>query len=238
MASKKLLLGVSLCSLLASCTTAKDYSNYPAGVTNPYASIRHVSYARPVDKTLQNDRIQAQDLLEIKVYKVAELSQSMRVDDGGNISLPLIGSIYAKGLTARELEKKIENTLSQRYMNDPHVTVVVKEAVKRRVTIEGYAVSPGVYPVAGGGTLLQAIATAGGLSEFADIHKIFLFRKSANGEVSRYHVNLTAIRDGQAEDPALQNDDRIVIHRAEGYYKTKRAIELFGGFVPPIGGSR
>jgi polysaccharide export outer membrane protein len=234
MISRPLLVGISTCLFISSCSGAKDYSNYPAGTKEAFSSIKQVSYTEKTNTVPHNDQIQAQDLIDIQVYKVPDLSKVMRVNDDGSIALPLIGTVKVLGLTTRQLEKLLEQRFSQRYLQNPQVTVVIKEATKRRVTIEGHASKPGVYPVKGGGTLLQAIATAGGLSEFANINKIFLFRKSPSGEVNRYHVNLKAIRDGAAKDPVLHNDDRIVIHRADAYYQTKRGLGLFGGFLTPF----
>lgn len=235
MVSRDIVLGISTCVFIGGCTGAKDYKNYPAGTTDSFSSSKQVSLAQVPSSVPHNDHIQAQDLLDIQVYKVPDLSKiGVRVSDSGHVSLPLIGSVRAKGLTSEQLENSIEQRLASRYLKNPQVTVLVKEATQRRVTIEGFVIKPGVYPVKGGGTLLQAIATSGGLSEFANINKIFLFRKAPSGAVSRYHVNLKAIRNGAAKDPILHNDDRIVIHRADAYYKTKRGIELFGGVLTPF----
>jgi len=235
MVSRHLILGISTCVFMSACTGAKDYKNLPAGTKDSFSAGKQISSAQIPSSVPHNDQIQAQDLLDIQVYKVPDLSKiGVRVSDKGYISLPLIGRVRAKGLTSEQLENSIEQRLAQRYLQNPQVTVLVKESTQRRVTIEGFAKKPGVYPVKGGGTLLQAIATAGGLSEFAEIDKIFLFRKSPSGAISRYLVNLEAIRNGEARDPILHNDDRIVIHRHDLYYKTKRGIELFGGIVTPF----
>lgn len=235
MVSRHLILGISTCVFMTACTGAKDYKNLPAGTKDAFSTGKQIAGAQIPSSVPHNDQIQAQDLLDIQVYKVPDLSKiGVRVSDSGNISLPLIGRVRAKGLTSEQLENSIEQRLKQRYLQNPQVTVLVKEATQKRVTIEGFATKPGVYPVKGGNTLLQAIATAGGLSEFANINKIFLFRKAPSGAISRYHVNLKAIRNGEARDPILHNDDRIVIHRSDVYYKTKRGVELFGGVLTPF----
>jgi polysaccharide export outer membrane protein len=159
-------------------------------------------------------RIGVSDLLEVNVFQADELSRSVRVDARGNISLPLIGTIPVRGITSSDAEKRIAGLLRRDLLQNPQVTVFIKEFTAQRVTIEGEVAKPGVYPIKGQVTVLQAIAMAEGLAEFADLSSVVLFRKQ--GGVARpYSINLEAIRSGLESDPFVVNDDRIVIRRLE-----------------------
>ena len=155
-----------------------------------------------------------QDLLEITVFKVPDLTREIRVNDRGEVTFPLIGSVRARGLTPAQLEQAIAAKLKATYMNDPQVTVVVKESVQNRVTVEGAVKQPGVFPVTGSMTVLQAIAMAGGLDPKADTHRAVLLRRNARGQMSQQPIDLAAIRDGRMQDLVLLQDDRIVVQEA------------------------
>lgn len=158
--------------------------------------------------------IGASDLLEIKVFQADELSRSVRVDARGNISLPLLGSIRVAGLTPAMVERRLADLLRKDLLQNPQVTVFVKEFTAQRVTLEGEVKKPGVYPIQGQVTVLQAIAMAEGLAEYASLENVVLFRKQ--GSVARpFSINLTSIRNGSQADPFVRNDDRIVVPRLE-----------------------
>ena len=91
----------------------------------------------PVGIKAGSDLIAKQDLLEITVFKVPDLSREIRVGNNGSITFPLIGGVHAHGLTPAQLERQIEQRLGKDFMNNPQVTVVVKESTKNRVTVEG-----------------------------------------------------------------------------------------------------
>lgn len=154
------------------------------------------------------------DLLDIKVFQAEELTLATRVDARGFISMPLLGSVLAKGLSPQQLERRLEGMLRKDLLQNPKVTVFVVEYTAQRVTVEGEVKSPGVFPVKGDVTVLQAIAMAGGLSEFGVADSVVLFRNDASG-VRGYSVDLAAIRSGRQGDPLVKNDDRIVVSRLE-----------------------
>lgn len=107
------------------------------------------------------------DTIQVDVFNVPELSREMQVDASGRISMPLVGTIDARGKTAGELAGAVEAALRGRYVRDPDVTVNIKSSVSQVVTIDGQVIEPGLYPVTNQMTLLRAIASAKGLSEFA-----------------------------------------------------------------------
>ena len=92
-------------------------------------------------------RIGPQDLMEVAVFGQPELARTVRVNSRGQISLPLIGQIDAVGLSSQQLERLIADRLSEKYLQDPQVTVFMKEFTTVRFTVEGAVNKPGVYPL-------------------------------------------------------------------------------------------
>src|SRR5690606_32406111 len=110
-------------------------------------------------------RIGAQDLLEVSVFGVKDLKQEVRVNSNGQISLPLIGGVMAGGKTIPELEQHIATKLQDGYLQNPQVSVFVKEFTSQQVTVSGTVKKPGIYPLTGKTSLLQALAMAEGLTD-------------------------------------------------------------------------
>ena len=178
----------------------------------------------------QDYRIGASDLLDIKVFQADELSREVRVDTRGFITLPLLGSIQVAGLTQAQTEQKLADLMRQSMLQNPQVTVFIKEYTSQRVTIEGEVKKPGVYPIKGQATLLQSIAMAGGLENLADAQKIVLFRQQG-AQNKAFLIDLKAIRAGQAKDPVMRNDDRIVVHRSDSRFWMREAATLLSPFT-------
>jgi polysaccharide export outer membrane protein len=150
------------------------------------------------------------DTIGIDVFNVPELSREVQVDAGGRISMPLIGTIDARGKTSVELADAIEGALRGRYVRDPEVTVNVKSSVSQVVTVDGQVSEPGLYPVTNQMTLGRAIASAKGVSEFAKLDDVVILR-TVNGQRMAGLYNLTAIRRGIYADPAVYPNDVILV---------------------------
>lgn len=223
------LILLSVCLALSAC--AAKTPNYPAPplftstVTayNPsVVPLAPISRPIPVapmvlpkgSQEAGSDLIGEQDLLDIAVFKVPDLTRSVRVDGQGYITYPLIGKLRAKGLRPAQLEQQLAGLLEKSYMHNPQVTVLVKESTQNRVTVEGAVRLPGVFPVVGSMTVLQALAKAGGLTEQADSRRAVLLRKDASGDVSQQPIDIAAIRQGRLQDFILLQDDRIVVQDA------------------------
>lgn len=112
----------------------------------------------------QDYKIGPEDLLEISVFEDEKLNKMVRVSSQGNISLPLIGILRVKGLTANELEREIRDLLSEKYFQNPHVSVFIREYRNQQISVIGAVEKPGVYEVKGQKTILDLLAMAGGLS--------------------------------------------------------------------------
>jgi len=194
----------------------------------------HASAEELLAQVVNEYRIGPSDLLEISVFQVPELSRTVRVNSSGSLSLPLIGQIQAGGLTSYQLETVIAKKLQQDYLQDPHVSVFIKEFVSQRVTVGGSVNRSGVFPISGRTTLLQAIAMAGGLGKFAIESDIRIFRTLQDGSNQVLVYDLKPIRKGEAQDPSVLTSDVIVVANSEtrermrGVAEFLRDIAVFG----------
>jgi polysaccharide export outer membrane protein len=221
----KFLLPVLAALALTACaSSAPNYSKLPASAASP-VSLASLPSAPVSANRSSNDAIAAQDLLEIDVFKVPDLSKEVRVDDAGNISLALIGTVHAAGMSASELEQTIASTLEKDYMHNPQVNVFVKESTSNKITVSGSVNKPGVYQLAGDTTVTQAIAMAEGLNRLAIKDNITVFR---NGRP--FTVQLEAINKGLQADPIVMAGDKIQVHTSD----TKETMDNLRGFVAPF----
>ncbi|MGH9601367.1 MAG: polysaccharide biosynthesis/export family protein, partial [Terriglobales bacterium] len=110
-------------------------------------------------------RIGNGDLLEVTVYGVPELGRQARVNSGGTINLPLVGMVKVGGLTAEGAQRQIERQLTEGgFLNNPQVSLQIKEYITSGISIMGEVVKPGIYPLLGDRRLFDGIAAAGGLT--------------------------------------------------------------------------
>jgi len=199
------IAALALCAATASPVPAAE----PAAVPAPSP----VSAAGPAAAAAVSNHyvIGTQDILELSVFQVPELTRTVEVDANGEFILPLLGRIHAEGLTADQLGETLRQKLDGRYLKDPLITVVVKTAAKNRVTVDGAVIKPGVYPLAGPTSLQQAIALANGPdSRTANIHRVGVFRM-IDGQRKGQMYDLSKIRHGQAPDPEVRPDDIVVV---------------------------
>jgi polysaccharide export outer membrane protein len=155
-------------------------------------------------------RVGGLDVLDVEVYGAEDLTRSVRVSESGEISLPLIGRVHAGGLTASELENEIARRLKEHYMEDPQVSVFVKEYMSQRVTVEGAVRKPGIFSLTGRTSLLQIIALSEGLDDLANPAGIVIYRRL---EGKRYAAafDIREVRAGRMVDPEVLGDDIVVV---------------------------
>lgn len=176
-----------------------------------------------------------EDLLEIRVFGVDDLSRTVRVSSRGLISLPLLGEVKAAGLTSSELETRLAELFGKDYLQNPQVGVFIKEHTSRRVTVDGAVNKPGVYPLKGRTTLLQAIALAEGLSSkipASDLVRVF--RNQPSGDKLTLEFNLSDIHNGLKPDPIVQGDDIITVQKNTTLYVIKDVLDTLRGFFIPF----
>jgi polysaccharide export outer membrane protein len=191
-------------------------TNKPTSSPQPISAASPRVGPAPAGQVVADDyRIGPSDLLEIQVFGIDNLKREVRVNSRGAISLPLVGTVIVGGLTGEEAETLIAQKYEKDYLNDPQVSVFIKEYTSQRITLEGAVAKPGIYPIRGETSLMQAIAIGGGQGQLPDLHEVLVYRREG-GEKKIYTYDLDKIRAGEAEDPAIVNDDVIVIKRAPG----------------------
>lgn len=174
------------------------------------------------------------DKLTIDVFGIEELSEKeVQTDAGGRISFPLAGIVEAAGKTPGELEQILEERLRGRFVRDPQVTVNLKETVSQVITVDGEVKEPGLYPVIGKMTLMRAVATAKGASEFAKLDDVVVFR-TVGGQKMAALYNLKAIRRGYYEDPEVFANDVVVVGDSKARRIFKDALQLVPLLTTPI----
>lgn len=151
------------------------------------------------------------DRLTIDVFGIEELTErEVQVDAAGRISFPLAGVVQVSGQTPGEIEGLLAERLRQAYVRSPQVTVNLKEAVSQVVTVAGEVKKPGLYPVMGRMTLLQAIARAEGTGEFSDLQSVVVFRTIQGRRLAALY-NVDAIQRGAYADPEIYPNDVVMI---------------------------
>ena len=162
----------------------------------------------PVDEYV----IGPDDVLAVNVWKEPEISRTLPVRPDGNISLPLIGDLMASGHTPAQLQNEIRQQLVA-YLSNPEVAVLVQEAKSHKFNIVGEVEKPGSYVISGPMTILDAIAIAGGLRDFARQSKLYVLRFNADGSRTRIPFNYRQVIRGNAlqADVQLQPRDTIVV---------------------------
>lgn len=157
-------------------------------------------------------KIGREDVLDVSVWRDADLSRVIPVRPDGYISLPLAGEIQAEGHTPNELAEIIRQKLSP-YVQEPKVTVMLHEVNSTRVFVTGEVAHPGAFPLRGKVSVLQAIALAGGFNAFANGDGIVVIRQGKNGgQIPVRYSDLTQVNDKDgSHDFFLMPGDTVVV---------------------------
>ena len=176
-------------------------------------------------------RIGALDTLDITVFQEPELSlKETKVDAGGVVLMPLIGSVTAEGKTSTELADDVAVRLGQRYLQNPKVSVTVRSAVSQRVSVEGSVNEAGVFEIQGRTSLIEALAMAKGTSRTAALSQVVVFRNTKSGRIAAV-FDVNKIRKGNAPDPEILGNDIVVV----GFSNLKAGWRDFLGAAPVLG---
>ena len=205
---------LSLVVLLASASAQSTTPPPPASRTGPVGT----SGASPAAvisagaSTANDYRLAAGDKLRIEVYKDAQLSQSLQVRPDGKITLPLVGDVAAAGRTSVELRDAIGAALKD-YIEKPVVTVIVVETTPLLVYVTGEVTKPGALTlVAGQMSVLQALAMAGGFTDFANKKDIRILRKGAAGmQTLKFNYKDAIDGDSTREPLQLLPGDTVIV---------------------------
>jgi polysaccharide biosynthesis/export protein len=148
------------------------------------------------------------DKVVVNVFGMPDLTQTVQVDANGTIALPLVGEVTASGETPAQLASAIAERL-QRYVRAPQVTVNV-DTINQVITVDGQVNKPGLYPVAGRMTLIRAVATAQGSSQYANERYVVVFRKVGGRDMAALY-DLSSIRQGVYPDPEIYPNDIVYV---------------------------
>lgn len=231
-AGSALLLALAI----GGCVGSRPYGALPtaSGPSSNIAAVRDEQLPAPgVTDSANQFReylVGPLDELSIGVYGVDEFAaRDYTVDAAGRLSFPLIGSIDVAGMNLAALERQITNRLRAQYIRDPQVSVNLKEARSQIVTVSGQVKQPGLYPVVGRMTLMQAIARAQGLDDFAKRDEVVIFREVGDERYAGIY-NLAAIEHGNYADPEVYPRDIVIV----GDSVQRRALRDVIGAAPAI----
>jgi len=156
-------------------------------------------------------QIGPEDVLDISIWKEPEVSRVVPVRPDGRISLPLINDVQASGMSPQQLAKTISEKL-RKYLNEPQVTVIVTAINSQRVFVVGEVLRAGAFPLIPGMTVLQALSSAGGFSNFADVKKIHVMRQR-DGKHIELPFNYREVLKGDNPDQniKLEPGDTVVV---------------------------
>jgi polysaccharide export outer membrane protein len=156
-------------------------------------------------------KIGPQDMLRVDVWKEPDISRIVPVRPDGKITLPLVNDVQAAGLTTTQLAAKIAEGL-KKYITSPQVTVGVTEINSRRIFVNGEVARAGAFPLLPNMTVLQALSSAGGFTQFAREKKIYILRME-NGKQVKYPFNYKEAVSGKnvEQNIILQGGDIIVV---------------------------
>jgi polysaccharide biosynthesis/export protein len=200
------LAAISIAVLLFSTEARQTDANAPAQATIPAVPS---SAAKPA-ATDPNYIIGAQDVLDINVWKEEQLTKTVPVRPDGRISLPLLNDVQAAGLTPTQLGSLITEDL-KKFVTNPQVTVIVREINSQRIYLLGEVGRAGAYPLLPGMTVLQALSSAGGFTQFANLKKIYVLRVE-NGKQQKLPFNYKeALSKGGDQNIFLKAGDTIVV---------------------------
>jgi polysaccharide export outer membrane protein len=152
-----------------------------------------------------------EDVLGVLFWREPELSGDVTVRPDGKITLSLIGDVVATGLTPEALRDQLQKAGS-RFLADANVTVVVRQINSRKVFITGQVAMPGAFPLGAPRNVLQLIALAGGLLEFAEGDKITIIRNDHGRTVTlKFNYDDVSRGKGLEQNVQLQPGDTVVV---------------------------
>ena len=165
----------------------------------------------PAVATLESGyRIAPMDTVSVKVFRMPDLTGDYQVDLTGQISMPLIGEVRAVDMTTAQLDDTLTKRFGEKYLENPDISVGIKDSAKRSVTVDGAVKSAGAFPATRELSLMQAVALAGGINEEANARRVAVFR-TIDGKRQAAAFDLISIRRGENTDPKIYPGDIIVV---------------------------
>lgn len=216
--------------LLSACADSPE-PVIGAAATQPVPELGQADYAWTRSQTYL---LRASDKISVNVFREPDFSlSSVQIGVEGNISMPMLGSIPAAGMTAKALEEDITARLARVGLKSPSVAVNISEYASHLVTVEGAVREPGVYTFQPGARLSSAVALASGPERTAKTSQVAVFRETAEG-IAVAKFDYAMISQGTMLDPVLEPGDRVVMG-TDGlsvfWQDFLRAVPVFGIFA-------
>ncbi len=214
------------CLALASCAPGQEYQRV---ISNAYSGTGHSSLlnselvkramTRGALDSTRDYTLGPEDLIQVNVFRVGDLSETVRISQTGMIELPLVNEVKAAGLTPQELESAIERKL-RAYIQDPVVNVFIEEYRSRRITVLGAVHNPQVFSVSGPKYLLDMLSMAGGLTDEASniCYISRQGRQGGKGKTLKIDLNGLLMKGDARLNVPLRSGDVINILRAGRFY--------------------
>lgn len=234
MRTLRIMFAALTCAVVAACSSGPALGPGSTAVT--VASDLPAPDQTGMSVDLSEYRIGPLDEIKVEVFGAPEITRQGEVDAAGNFSLPLVGTVAAGGKTPGELGATISTQLKGRYLKNPQVSVNVVKAKGQTFTVDGAVKRPGVYPVVGRISLQQAVATAQGASEAANLGNVVVFRRVNNQKMAAL-FNLKDIRAGRMNDPDIYGNDIVVVGESafrRFFNDITMPLTAVGRFVPVL----
>lgn len=218
---------------LAACAGGGSFDPSGSGVTLAKSLPAPDTTTAAVDFT--NYSIGPRDVVAVEVFGAPDLKREVEIDAAGNLAMPLIGSVSAGGRTPQQVSAMIADRLRGKFIRDPQVTVNVVKANPKMVTIDGAVREPGAYPIVGRMSLQQAIASAKGAGDLANLDQVVVFRTVNNQKMAAL-FSLKAIRTGRTPDPQIYPNDIVVVGESatRRFLRDLSQFPILGRFLPVI----
>lgn len=200
-------LVIGAASALMGCASTPE-PNIGAAVTQPRSELGQGGYSSSLPDVYL---LRPTDKISVTVFREPDLSvEAVRIGVEGNVSLPMLGSIPAVGLTAKQFEQYLTRRFAALGLKSPMVSVNVTDFASHLVTVEGAVEKPGVYSFQPGARLSAAIALASGPKRIAKVEQVAVFRESPQG-IMIAKFDYQQVRQGKMLDPVLEPGDRVVM---------------------------
>lgn len=201
------VISASAMVALSACASTPD-PIIGASVTTPVLENGQGNYTHVRPDTYL---LRPSDQIAVSVFREPELSlDNVRIGVEGNVSLPMLGSIPAAGMTAKQLEQDVTRRFAAVGLKTPMVSVNIAEYASHLVTVEGAVDKPGVYTFQPGARLSAAVAMASGPRRTAKTNQVAVFRESPEG-IMVAKFDYSQVQQGTMLDPVLQPGDRVVM---------------------------
>lgn len=195
-----------LIPLIWTVTAGLAFAQDAPKASNTDAAIAAVARATVATAEYQ---IGPEDVLDISVWKNPELSRKVPVRPDGKISLPLVNDIQAAGLTPSELRQQLATRLAE-FVPTPEVAVVVQEVQSLKVSVVGAVKTPGRFTLRSPATVLECLALAQGLTEFANRERIVVLRQNGTTQ-QRIQFNYRKVAEGSEQENFMVKPGDIIV---------------------------